>query len=121
MNTPLWLCETTGQPVSQHDCLDCAEHRRVLTCPFPPTMLRALANSIQGDDTLVEAKQLAREKGITRCGSPACWVAPARPGTASTATRPWKNPVSIGPASAARSSTPRSKVWPARRSSPKPA
>ena len=64
MNTPLWLCELTGQSVSQHACLECAEQRQAPACPFPPTMLRALANSMQGDDTLVEAKQLAREKGI---------------------------------------------------------
>ena len=61
---PLWLCELTGQPVTQHACLDCAEHRQAPACPFPPTMLKALANSMKGDDTLVEAKALAREKNV---------------------------------------------------------
>ncbi len=64
MNTANWLCEITGQPVPLHDCLACAEHRQAPACPFPPTMLRALANSMQGDDTLAEAKALARAKNV---------------------------------------------------------
>jgi len=63
--TTLWLCELTAQPISLHDCLECAEHRRVPACPFPPTMLRALANSMKADDRLLEAQALARATGIT--------------------------------------------------------
>jgi hypothetical protein len=54
----------TGRPIPLHDCLECAEQRQAPACPFPPTMLRALANSMKGDDTLAEAKTLAREKGV---------------------------------------------------------
>ncbi len=61
----LWLCEETGRPVPLHDCLECARQRRLPACPFPPTILQALANSMQGDDTLVEARQLARAKGVS--------------------------------------------------------
>ena len=60
----LWLCEITGGPIPLHDCLECAEHRQAPACPFPPTMLKALANSMQGDDTLVEAKALARAQNV---------------------------------------------------------
>ena len=48
MNTAIWLCEVTAQPVPLHDCLECAEHRRLPACPFPPTVLKALANSMRG-------------------------------------------------------------------------
>jgi len=60
----LWLCEITAQPVALHDCLECAEHRLVPTCPFPPTVLKALANSMRGDDGLLEAQALARRAGV---------------------------------------------------------
>ena len=60
----LWLCEETRRPVPLHDCLECARHRRLPACPFPPTMLRALAKSIEGDAELVEAKALAKRAGV---------------------------------------------------------
>jgi len=64
MNTAIWLCETTGQPIPLHDCLECAEHRQVPVCPFPPTVLKALANSLRGDDGLLEALALAKRAGV---------------------------------------------------------
>ena len=64
MNTAIWLCETTGHPIPLHDCLECAEHRQVPACPFPPTMLKALANSMKGDDGLLEAQALAQRAGV---------------------------------------------------------
>jgi len=62
--TPLWLCEITSQPIPLHDCLECAEHRQVPACPFPPTVLKALANSMRGDDGLLEAQALALRAGV---------------------------------------------------------
>lgn len=64
MNTTLWLCEMTGDPVPFHDCLACAERRQVPACPFPPTLLKALANSMRGDDGLLEAQALAQRAGV---------------------------------------------------------
>jgi CRISPR/Cas system-associated exonuclease Cas4 (RecB family) len=64
MNTEIWLCEITGQPVALHDCLECAEHRRLPACPFPPTVLKALANSMRADDGLLEAQALAQRAGV---------------------------------------------------------
>ena len=64
MNTEIWLCEITGRAIPLHDCLECAEHRQVLTCPFPPTVLKALANSMRGDDGLLEAQALAQRAGV---------------------------------------------------------
>ena len=66
MQTPTccWLCETTGRPIPLHDCLECAEHRQVPACPFPPTVLKALANSLRGDDGLLEALALAKRAGV---------------------------------------------------------
>jgi len=64
MNTEIWLCEITGQPIPLHDCLECAEHRQVPACPFPPTVLKALANSMRGDDGLLEAQALALRAGV---------------------------------------------------------
>ena len=64
MNTAIWLCEITGQPIPLHDCLECAEHRQVPSCPFPPTVLKALANSMRGDDGLLEAQALAQRAGV---------------------------------------------------------
>ena len=60
----LWLCEVTGHPIPLHDCLECAEHRQVPACPFPPTVLKALANSMRGDDGLLEAQALAQRAGV---------------------------------------------------------
>ena len=60
----LWLCEETRRPVPLHDCLECARHRCRPACPFPPTMLRALAKSMEGDAELVEAKALAKRAGV---------------------------------------------------------
>lgn len=60
----LWLCETTGNPVPFHDCLACAERRQQPVCPFPPAILKALANSMQADERLREAQALARSMGI---------------------------------------------------------
>jgi CRISPR/Cas system-associated exonuclease Cas4 (RecB family) len=64
MNTATWLCEVTAQPVPLHDCLECAEHRLVPSCPFPPTVLKALANSMRADDGLLEAQALAKRAGV---------------------------------------------------------
>lgn len=59
-----WLCEVTGRPIPLHDCLECAEHRRVPVCPFPATVLKALANSMKSDDGLLEAQALTRRAGV---------------------------------------------------------
>ena len=64
MNTAIWLCESTGHPIPLHDCLECAGHRQVPACPFPPTMLKALANSMRADDGLLEAQALAQRAGV---------------------------------------------------------
>ena len=64
MNTEIWLCEITGQPIPLHDCLECAEHRQAPACPFPSTVLKALANSMRGDDGLLEAQALAQRAGV---------------------------------------------------------
>jgi CRISPR/Cas system-associated exonuclease Cas4 (RecB family) len=64
MTHPLWLCETTGLPIPLHECLECAEHRQIPACPFPPTVLKALANSMRGDDGLLEALALAKRAGV---------------------------------------------------------
>ena len=60
----LWLCEITAQPILLHDCLQCAEHRQAPACPFPPTVLKALANSMRADDGLLEAQALAQRAGV---------------------------------------------------------
>ena len=59
-----WLCEITGQAIPLHDCLECAGHRQVPACPFPSTVLKALANSMRGDDGLLEAQALAQRAGV---------------------------------------------------------
>ena len=64
MNTATWLCEVTAQPVPLHDCLECAEHRLLPACSFPPTVLKALANSMRADDGLLEAQALAQRAGV---------------------------------------------------------
>ena len=59
-----WLCEVTGQPVPLAACLECARHRQQQACPFPPTILRALARSLAGEAELVELRTLAAEAGV---------------------------------------------------------
>jgi len=59
-----WLCEVTGQPVLLATCLECARHRQQLACPFPPTILAALARSLAGETELVELRALAAEAGV---------------------------------------------------------
>ncbi len=39
-------------------------HRRLPACPFPPTVLKALANSMRADDGLLEAQALAQRAGV---------------------------------------------------------
>jgi hypothetical protein len=119
MTHPLWLCETTGQPIPLHDCLDCAEHRQIPACPFPPTVLKALANSMRGDDGLLEALALARRAGVALlrvtsllgCTRQA-WYGLQGPG-------PLEKPSEHGHACGARSFTPRWSRWPAKRRSPR--
>lgn len=59
-----WLCEVTGQPTPLATCLECARHRQQPACPFPPTILRALARSLAGEAELVELRALAAEAGV---------------------------------------------------------
>ena len=59
-----WLCEVTGQPVLLATCLECARHRQQPACPFPPTILRALAHSLAGEAELVELRALAAEAKV---------------------------------------------------------
>lgn len=59
-----WLCEVTGQPVLLATCLECARHRQQLACPFPPTILAALARSLAGETELVELRALAAEAKV---------------------------------------------------------
>jgi hypothetical protein len=59
-----WLCEVSARPVPLHDCLECARHRLLPACPFPPTLLKALARSMEGDAELAEARALARRAGV---------------------------------------------------------
>ena len=59
-----WLCEVTGQPVLLATCLECARHRQQLACPYPPSILRALARSLAGETELVELRALAAEANV---------------------------------------------------------
>lgn len=59
-----WLCEVTGRPAPLASCLECARRRQQLACPFPPTILTALARSLAGEGELVELRALAAEAGV---------------------------------------------------------
>jgi CRISPR/Cas system-associated exonuclease Cas4 (RecB family) len=60
----LWLCQVTGVPVALTECLECARHRMRRECQFDGTVLRALANSLALDETLLELRKLAEAAGV---------------------------------------------------------
>ena len=61
----LWLCQVTGLPVALGECLECARHRARRECQFDGTVLRALANSLTADETLLELRKVAAAANIT--------------------------------------------------------
>ncbi len=63
-NPQLWLCEVTGQPAPLADCLACARYRRQPACPYPPTILAALARSLAGETELAELRAEAAAAGV---------------------------------------------------------
>lgn len=63
---PLWLCESTGLPVSPSACLNCSNHN-LLPCDYTPSILSLLQSSLLTSDESVPGGLTIRVSSLTGC------------------------------------------------------
>lgn len=71
LNTYQWTCQVTDDPVLVRDCLRCAYQRRRPDCPMDYGILRALAHTVDRDETLEVLREagfpIVRVSSLTAC------------------------------------------------------